>query len=183
MPMRMAFKSITTDVNGLHPGHTLKVDRINRQTVKRMERRMKKVTNKFTRADKPTYQITSGIGEPPDAGGGPTGRSLAPRHLRARWAMSSTSNDPKFYYLEVGARRFRHMSPDWQSMTRPGAGLRTFRRAGYATALSSTQVGVIEPRFFAAAATKEEFPRFQAAVWEIFGKNAVYKFFGRVVIR
>jgi len=183
MPVRTAFRSITTDVNGLHPGHATKVDAANRKAVRRMEKNMKKVTDKFTHDNSPVYHISRGIGEPPDAPGGPIGRSMAPTRLRARWAMSSTSNDPILFYLNSGARRFRSMSLDWQSMTRGGMGLRTFPRAGSATTLYGHPVGYIEPRNFAADAVARERLQFERAIKELFGRNAIYRFFGRTVHR
>ena len=183
MPVRMAFRSITTDVNGLYPGHTTKVDAINKKAVKRMEKDMKRVSGKFKHANKPTYRTTVGIGQPPDSGGGPVGRAIAPPHLRARWAMSSTENDPIFYYLEVGARRFRRMSLDWQSMTRGGMGLATFPRAGTAMNLSPFQVGYIEPRYFAIDAAIRQRLWYEREIRKLFGEDAIYKFFGRVVRR
>lgn len=177
--IRMAFRAITTDVNGLHPGHSLKIDKINLATVRRAQRAQQKLTQAF-RHGQPRFRLDTGLGQPPDAGGSETGRSMAPHGMRARWAASYTDNDPIYFYLNSGARRFRHMSHDWQSMTRAGRGNARFPRAGTAAALSRVQVGYIEPRYFNVHAIMMQQRIYERDIRKVFGNDAIYRFFGKV---
>jgi hypothetical protein len=172
--MKTRFRAITTEIFNIGNEYVVAVDKINKKTAKRMQSRVEKVTKKF-RTHQPNFSISQGVGSPP-------GETVGPRYPNSRWAMSSTSNDVKFYYLEVGAKRYMRMSPDWQSLTRPGMGLRTFRRRGRAIGLRKTPVGVIAPRRFARAAAIEEQPRYEEEMNKVFTKDVKKKFFGRTSI-
>lgn len=92
------------------------------------------------------------------------------------WFMATwTQNDPIFYYLDVGAERHRHMSWDWQSLTRPGKGIKTFQRAGVPGRFGPARP--IEPRDFTGDVARRNQKEFQLAVFRALIRSAELAWF------
>jgi hypothetical protein len=187
---RIHFAAITTDVHGLR---NLKKNLMGilRDTTRDFEDQFKTVTDKFTHENSPVWRKSYGFGKPPDEGVGTgagkikiRGFAMSGRPVgKALYGMASTENDKIFYYLEAGTdRRYRVMSPDWKSMTRPRMGTRTYARRGFAMHFdfnpTTAAERAIKPRFFAADVIKRQGPRFLTKVIKEFHGNAILNFFG-----
>ena len=195
MPVRARFKSITTMADPRFAKALPKnINRLLAAAAKDFEKNFGKVTSKFTHANSPEFKTEFNYGKPP---GGSFGDSLGRRVPigmrkfaitggpggKALYVMVHTENDPIFYYLDSGARRFRKMSPNYRPLTRSGMGVKTYSRRGKAMGMSTTELKPIEARLFAADVVRRSAPAFLAAVTRFFQNDAVTNVFAETRIR
>ena len=150
------------------------------QTNRAALRQFKPLTSKFNHPNRPVWRqvIRSGIisfhGGLIIGGTRQTGRV---RGGPALYGEVSTDNDKIFYYLDVGFNRHRAMLASYRSLTRAGAGLKTFRRRGKPGALYPFPIAYTPGRGFAADAARRIEPSFVKGALKIFGEDAVVNFF------
>lgn len=183
---KMRFRAITTDVRGLNENFDEMLAFALSRTARDLRIEFKTFARNFN-THYPEFYTRMGFGRPPDSGTGlVSGRAIKVRGFAmqgrpngtATYVMVYTDNEPVFYYLEAGARRYRKMSADWMSMTMPGKGMKIHPRAGRATGWFLTPRR-IEPRWFSADAVERIAPKFFKRIWRLFGYDAVTNFFGQ----
>ena len=180
--VQLRFRVTTPRVNSI-PNPIPAATGLLKATNARSVRAFHPVTSRFTSTPAPIWRQTVVLGILDtrndtiisDIGG--TGRRLRGMAL---YGEASTENSKVLYWLDTGFDRHRSMQFGYESLTRAGAGLRTFRKLGRAGRLYPFPIAHTEGRGFTEDAARKIAPAFIAAAIRILGRDAVISFFGSV---